>query len=83
MKTVATSVIVVSVNEVSDEEIENLKNSHGVESLDMVAQDMEDQLERIVVSRVFGDADSIPIVDVSTEVYENWDDDQANAMIQS
>lgn len=72
-KTVATTVIVTSVNHISEDEVEQLLDSHGVDSLDMVANDMQSQVETIVARRLFGDADSIPILDVSTEVYDEWD----------
>lgn len=80
-KTVATSVLLVSVNHISEDEEEQLLDSHGVNSLDKVALDMEGQLETILARRVFGDADEMPILDVSTEVYEDWSEDDAAKQI--
>ena len=82
-KTVTTTVIVASVNHVSEDEVEQLLDKHGVESLEMVTNDMQQQVEAIVARRLFGDADEIPILDVRTEVYDDWDEADASAQIQT
>lgn len=82
-KNVTTTVIVASVNHVSEDEVEQLLDKHGVESLEMVTNDMQQQVEAIVARRLFGDADEIPLLDVRTEVYDDWDEADASAQIQT
>lgn len=70
-KTVTTTVIVGSVNHISDEEEEELLDSHSTDDLSEVAASMEESVEAIM-ARQFSDADDLPILDVSTDVYDDW-----------
>lgn len=79
-RTVATTVILTSVNHVSDEDAEEVMREHDADSLEEVATGMEEQVEALLAKRVFGDADDIPILDVSTDVYEDWDDSHAEQL---
>jgi hypothetical protein len=69
-KTVITNVIVVSANEISDDEIEETLERHDADSLEEVTKIMEGSVEKHIAGRVFGTADNIPIIDVQTEVYD-------------
>ena len=70
-KTVVTNVVAITVNEVSEEEENSvLEASDEIDSLDDLTTVMEQDVEQIIEQRVFGDADSVPILDVSTDVYD-------------
>lgn len=79
-KTVATNVILVSTNEVSDEDAEELMEAHGADSLSEVAEAMEEKVESLMAMQ-FREADSIPILDVSTDVYEEFDEEDAEKKV--
>lgn len=80
-QTVVTSVIAVSTNNVSDDDAEQLCNQYGVDSLGEVASELESSVEALVVQQLFGDADGMPIIDVDTEVMEEFDEEDAEQFI--
>lgn len=71
MKEITTHVTLVAVNTVSEEEAENVCESNGLDSLQEVATKMEGDVQQLLRTRVFGDADKVPILDVNTEVKED------------
>lgn len=81
-KTVTTNVTIVSVNHIDEDEAERLATQAGYEDIGKYAQSLEESVEAIVATQLFGDADDIPILDVSTDVYDDWDEDDANALAQ-
>lgn len=74
-KTVVTNVIVVSANQVDEEEAQLLADQAGYDNIEEYAEHLEADLEAIVAHQLFGEADNIPILDVSTEVYDDWDEE--------
>jgi hypothetical protein len=74
-ETIATQVTLVSTNEVSDEDAERVMEKYDADSLEEVAQEMEETVESHLAHRAFGGADNIPILDVDTTVYEDWSED--------
>jgi hypothetical protein len=76
-QTVATTVVLTSVNHVSEEDADDVMESYDADSLQEVADEMGEQVEALLAKRVFGDADDIPILDVDADVYEDWDEDKA------
>ena len=72
MTTVTTQVILVSANEISDEEAEEVMDDYDADSLEEVAEEMESAVESLLAYRVFAEADNIPLLDVSTDVHEDW-----------
>lgn len=73
-KTIATNVIVVSVNHVDGDVAQEMAEENGFDSIDEYAASLEESVEAIVAHRLFGDADAIPIIDISTDVYDDWDE---------
>lgn len=69
-KKVVTNVTMVTVNEVGDDEAEKIIERNGADDLSEVTASMEDDVETILSTRLFGDADEIPVLDVNTEVEE-------------
>lgn len=67
-KTVVTSVTVITTNSIDEE-------TAGYDSIEAYAQDLEATVEEIIAQRVFADSDSIPVLDVSTEVHDDFDED--------
>ena len=65
-----TSVTAIVENEVSDEEREEVLESRGADDLSEVADEMEASVEAVIAQRLFGDADTIAVLDVNTEVEE-------------
>jgi len=70
MSKVVTSVTAIVENDVSDEDREAVLESRGADSLQEVAQEMEETVEAVIAQRLFGDADTIAVMDVNTEVEE-------------
>jgi len=70
MSKVVTSVTAIVENEVSDEDREQVLESRGADSLEEVADEMEASVEAVIAQRLFGDADTIAVLDVNTEVEE-------------
>jgi len=70
MSKVVTSVTAIVKNEVSDEEREAVLESRGADDLSEVAAEMEASVEASIAQRLFGDADTIAVLDVNTEVEE-------------
>jgi len=70
MSKVVTSVTAIVENEVSDEEREEVLESRGADDLSEVADEMEASVEAVIAQRLFGDADTIAVLDVNTEVEE-------------
>jgi hypothetical protein len=70
MSKVVTSLTVIAKNEVSDEDRDALLESRDADSLSEVASEMEESVEAVIAQRVFGDADTIALLDVNTEVEE-------------
>ena len=75
-KTVVTNVVVTATNNVDEEEGDRLAEEAGFDSIEEYAEHLEATVEEIVAHRLFGDADSIPVLDVSTDVYDDFDEDQ-------
>ena len=73
-KTVVTNVVTVTTNNVDEEEATQLAQDAGFDSIEEYAEHLEATVEEIVAHRLFGDADSIPILDVSTDVYDDFDE---------
>jgi hypothetical protein len=80
-KTILTSVVVGSMNSVSDDEIEQVKDSYDADTLQEVVDQMEEQVESIVATRLFGVADEIPVLEVDVNVHESLDGDEAAAIV--
>lgn len=80
-KTILTSVVVGSMNSVSDEEQERVKDSYDADTLQEVVDEMEEQVEAIVATRLFGDADEIPLLEVDANVHESLDADEAASIV--
>ena len=75
-KTVVTSVTVVTTNSIDEETAQQLADTAGYDSIEAYAQDLEATVEEIIAQRVFADSDSIPVLDVSTEVHDDdFDED--------
>jgi hypothetical protein len=70
MSKVVTSVTAIVENEVSDEDRDDVLESRDADSLEEVAEDMEQTVELVIAQNVFGDADNIAALDVNTEVEE-------------
>lgn len=75
-KVAVSRVILVSVNEITDEEEEDLLDSHDADTLDEVADEMGETVESLLAHRVFGDADKIPLLSVETDIEEEYDDEE-------
>lgn len=72
-KTVATTITLTSVNHVSEEEQDELFEKYPeADDLSDVADQLGESVKALLAKRVFGDADEIPILDVNTDVYEDW-----------
>lgn len=71
-KAVVTQVTMVTVNEVSPDEESELLASNNADSLDEVADDMKESVATLMANRVFGDADKIPILDVNTQIADEY-----------
>lgn len=69
-KKVVTNVTMVVVNEVGNDEADEIMQNHGTNTLGEVANKMESDVENILATRVFGDADEIAVLDVNSEVEE-------------
>ena len=82
-KTILTTVVVGSLNSVSDDEIEQVKDSYNADTFEEVLDEMEEQVETIIATRVFGDADEIPFLEVDTDIHESLDNDEAVDMIKN
>jgi hypothetical protein len=67
---VVTQVTLVAKNEISDDGREQVLDDHDAESLEEVADKMEESVEALLATRVFGDADEVPTLDVNTKVEE-------------
>lgn len=78
-QTVVTNVVLVSANEVSDEDAEQLMEAHGADSLSEVAESMEESVEAIMAKQ-FREADEI-ILNVSTDVDEEWSEEDAEKRV--
>lgn len=70
MATITTRVMVLSVNEVDDDELEALADNADFDSVDEYVDSMAESVEALIATKLFGDADEIPILDVNTEVEE-------------
>lgn len=67
---ITTYVTIVSQNNVSDEDVEEVLEARGADSLQEVASDMEESVEALIADQLFREADAIPMLDVTTEVEE-------------
>lgn len=81
-KTIATSVMVVSVNHLTDEEVAEIEDNENKESVEEVAEDLESTVELVMAKNVFQDADELPIISVNTEAYDNWDSEEAEKLLE-
>lgn len=79
-KTVATNVILVSVNHIDDEKVEEMVSSSDYDTLSDYAESLASNVEAIMAQQ-FRDADDVPILDVSTEVYDDWNDEDAQEVV--
>jgi hypothetical protein len=68
-------VIMVSVNEISEAEEEQLLDSHDADSLEAVANEMSETVESLLAHNVFGDADKIPLMSVETDIEEEYNEE--------
>jgi len=74
-KTVVTNVTVVSSNRVSGEDVERILESSEHDNMNDYVEELEASVEYIIANKVFGDADKIPVLDVSTFVHDSDDYD--------
>lgn len=79
-KTVATSVVLVSVNHLTDEQVEEF-TGEGVELQD-VADEMSPAVGSILREGVFADADEMPIFDIDSTVYDTWNGEDADELVK-
>lgn len=73
-KEVVTNIVMVSVNEVSDEDIDEILQDSEYDTLEEYAASLEETVESLLVNRFFADADEIPLVNVDTFVETDVDD---------
>lgn len=71
-KVAISRVILVSVNEISEEDEQQLLESHDADSLDEVADTLTEQVESLLAHRTFGGADKIPLLSVETDIEESY-----------
>lgn len=74
-KSIVTQVMLVSVNELSEEDEADILEDKDADDIADVAEQMEDSVEALLAHRVFGDADAIPLINVDTSIEEGWDED--------
>lgn len=67
-KVAISRVILVSVNEINEDEEQQLLDNHDADSLDEVADELTESVESLLAHRVFGDADKIPLLSVKTDI---------------
>lgn len=67
-KKISTYVNVVSVNHITQDEIDAILEVEDADSLEEVLEGMEDNVAAIVKQRLFNDADEVPILEVTTEI---------------
>lgn len=72
---IVTQVMLVSVNEISDEDKADVIDRNDADDIADVAESMEEDVESLLAHRVFGESDAIPIINVDTSVEDGWDED--------
>lgn len=72
MPTIVTQVNLAAVNHVDDGDVPELLVGTEYDSIEEYAESMEGTVEAILAERVFGDADELAILDVTTEQYDDW-----------
>lgn len=75
-KSITTSVLVLSVNHVEEDEAQRIAEENGYDDIGEYAESLESSVEGLIAHRLFGDADEIPLIDVSTEVYDEMGDEE-------
>ena len=79
---VVTNVVLVTSNEISDEEAERIVEESDYDTLEEYAASLEAKVEALLATRTFGDADNIPILSVDTHVTEELTEQDLASMEQ-
>jgi len=66
--TIVTRVSVESVNEVDEGTIELAMEKYGADTRQELLETMAEEVEELLSSTVFADADEMPVLDVTTKI---------------